>query len=418
MQESNRICKRVIAEAKLEHWTNFVGTLSDKPDLADAWKKVQDMRAQYKRPNPVLRDGDAEFTNDVDKAEAFADAFKQTSQQGYLPAEVLDERLDYESSHPPPDPEPDESAHFNAPLSMAELERALSGIKKLKVGTGPDRVSYRMMRELPPSYKASLLYIYRQCWDQGRIPAVWKEATVRPIPKKGKPRSSLGSYRPISLTSHVGKVMERMIHRRLTFHLQTLRVIPRCQAGFQKGRSTTDHIAKLGAHVRRAAARRRCLFACFFDVKQAFPTVWHRKLLEKVAKIGLNGKMYNYIRDFLGNRSFRVAWGSALSDPEHCDMGVPQGAVIAPLLFNILLHDVIRVAKGDTEITVYADDIAIWREARQIRRIQVSSGRNPRIRQFMQDFQGAVDRVCKYMVENSLEREKQTPTNDGANIRA
>ena len=231
MQEANRTCKRVVAEAKLQHWTAFVDSLGPKPDLTGAWKKVNAMRAIYKRPNPVIKDGDAIFTNDVEKAEAFADAFKQTSQQCYLPEEVAEMRADYERSHPQPDPVPDESAHFNAPLTMAELERALAGIKKLKVGAGPDCISYRMMRELPPSYKANLLHIYRLCWDQGRIPAVWKEAKIRPIPKKGKPRTSVDGYRPISLTSHVGKVMERMIQRRLSFHLESLRVIPCCQAG-------------------------------------------------------------------------------------------------------------------------------------------------------------------------------------------
>ena len=104
-------------------------------------------------------------------------------------------------------PVPDDSLAVNTPLTCTELRRALASIKKVKVST----VSYRMLKEVPESFLKILLDFFQRCWDGGTIPAGWKHAIVVTIHKHGKPRKELGSYRPISLTSHLGKVYERMI---------------------------------------------------------------------------------------------------------------------------------------------------------------------------------------------------------------
>ena len=146
--------------------------------------------------------------------------------------------------------------------------------------------------------------------------------------------------------------------------------------------------------------RRRSLYACFFDVKQAYDSVWHHRLLEKVKDVGLNGRMYSYIQAFLGGRSFSVRSGTALSEKRFTDMGVPQGAVIAPLLFNIMLHDVDRTAGDKFTLTVYADDIALWYEPWNVRRPHTDSFHAKAARD---RFQEAVDRVCEYMASNGFQ---------------
>ena len=140
-------------------------------------------------------------------------------------------------------------------------------------------------------------------------------------------------------------------------------MIPLCQAGFRTGRGVSDHLVRLGAHVRRARLRRRALYSCFFDVRRAYDTVWHGRLLRKIKEVGLSGQMYNFVKAFLSKRTFQVRWKGALSNSQRLDMGVPQGSVIAPLLFSIMLYDINKIQKHDAIITLYADDLAIWKES-------------------------------------------------------
>ena len=187
---------------------------------------------------------------------------------------------------------------------------------------------------------------------------------MTPIHKQGKSREEVGNYRPISLTSHIGKIYERIVKQRLNHFCGSRGVIPLCQAGFRTGRGVSDHLVWLGAHVRRARLRRRALYSCFFDVRRAYDTVWHGRLLRKIKEVGLSGQMYNFVKSFLSKRTFPVRWKGTLSNSQRLDTEVPQGSVIAPLLFSIMLYDINKTRKHDAIITLYADDLAIWKETK------------------------------------------------------
>ena len=127
------------------------------------------------------------------------------------------------------------SLTVNSPLTLAELKRALSAIKKVKVSTGVDTVSYHMLREVPETFLKTVLGFFQRCWGGGAVPSGWKHAVIVPIHKHGKPRKELGSYRPISLTSHLVKVFERVVKHRLEYYCESkkssLRVRPASDGG-------------------------------------------------------------------------------------------------------------------------------------------------------------------------------------------
>ena len=175
-------------------------------------------------------------------------------------------------------------------------------------------------------------------------------------------------------------------------------MFPVCQAGFRQGRGVTDHLVKLGEHVGGAIGRRKVLLTCFFDISRAYDQVWHAKLLQKLNKIGISGNMYNYIRSFLSDRSMQVRWKGATSTTKGVSMGVPQGSVIAPLLFNIMVHGVDTAVKGKVVLTMYADDLAIWTDT-HIRRLHTNSSW---VKQSMKLFQEAVDGVVHFMQVNGF----------------
>ena len=392
--EAKQECKKIVAQAKIAEWKKFVYELQDRENLTEVYTKIKGMKGQYVSSNTKLVDGDEEYITSLSKANKLADIFCKASSFEGLTNEAKERRLK-EEEVTFVDPPPNNDLDINQDICMSELERALTGIKNVKVSEGPDRLSYRMLKEIPASYKKQVLILFQTCWKKGEMPSSWKTAVVSPIPKAGKSKRDPKNYRPIALTSHLGKIYERIVKDRLNHYCESKGIIPLCQAGFRKGRGVSDHLAKLSSHVRRARARRRMLFTCFFDVRRAYDTVWHRKLKQKLKKIGLSGNIYNFVKSFLSNRTFRVRWGHALSDSKRMEMGVPQGSVIAPLLFNLVMGDIDKSKVDGCTLLVYADDVAVVFETNMARIRNIDS--NPRYTRCMGIFQNQINKVNQFM---------------------
>ena len=349
MKAAKQNCNRSLAQAKKDPWMTFTDSVStDKQDLGAVWRKIKKMKEQVVAPEYKLRQGNSIYSTDQIKADAFAEAFTEASDCNSLPADMCQHCREIEADYY--DPEPDDSLTVTSPLTLTELKRALSAIKKVKVST------YHMLKEVLESFLKTLLGFFQRCWEGGTVPSGWKHAVVIPIHKHGKPRKELGSYRPISLTSHLGKVFERVVKHHLEYFCESKKVFLACQAGFRWGWGVMDH---LGEHIGRVLGKRKVFLSCFFDVSQAYDQVWHTKLLQKLKKIGISGKMNNYIKTFLSGRSMQVQWKGAMSTVKTVSIGGPQGSVIASLLFNIMIHGVITAVTGKVVITMYADDLAI-----------------------------------------------------------
>lgn len=119
----------------------------------------------------------------------------------------------------------------NEDFSMDELTFVLQS-RKRRSALGSDGVTCQMLRNLDCSQLPHLLDAYNAIWCSGVIPASWKEAIVVPLMKKGKPASQLSSYRPISLTSAAGKVLEAVALRRLEWIATAMDFLPRGMSGF------------------------------------------------------------------------------------------------------------------------------------------------------------------------------------------
>jgi len=131
------------------------------------------------------------------------------------------------------------------------------------------------------------------------VPLLWKKAIVMPVPKTGKDPTSTASYRPISLTSTMGKSMERIINTRLNWLLETNNVIANEQAGFRIHRSTSEHIAKLSQFIKDALDNKRILTAVFIDLKSAYDSVWKENLLLKLVRSGIRSNLLQWLESFL-----------------------------------------------------------------------------------------------------------------------
>ena len=249
---------------------------------------------------------------------------------------------------------------YNTPITMTELQCVIN--RKKNSSPGEDAIQYPMFKHLPHNALEILLDFYNKIWTSGEIPKDFKHAVITPIYKTDKPVSDPSSYRPIALTDHMGKILETIITDRLNSFLEEKNIINRCQSGFQGKRQTLDHLSRIVHAVQQSSDMNRITGACLLDLEKAYDLLWREGCLEEVDKCGISGKMYNYILNFLENRTFQVRINGSLSETYVQQNGVPQGAVISPTLFNILINSVTKLEKRFPHISLalYADDSAIY----------------------------------------------------------
>jgi len=399
MKRAKLNCKNVIALAKQQHWDDFCKSeVTESKNINKVWKKVKELKNGTILPSYPLKLNNSIFPSTQEKAKAFLNYFTENSLSSSLNPEIINYRKFEEAKESYSDPLPDQNHYLNAAFTLDELKEALSSFTSNSTAVGLDGISYQMLINFPPTWIQILHTFYQTCWQNGAIPTVWKKSVVVPIPKEGKVRSAVDSYRPIALTSNVAKVMEKIVLKRLLYHCDKNNIIPTNQAGFRKGRNTMDHLVKLSNNIKKQFARRKSCLATFCDIRKAYDRVWHARLLFKLRNIGINGIFYQYIKSFLSEREICTRVGRVYSDFKRIDMGIPQGSIISPTLFTILIHDLPDILSKGTKVVQYADDVAIWVNT------SLRKHTSQRMVLYVQKlYQLELDKLSLYMEENGLE---------------
>ncbi len=138
--------------------------------------------------------------------------------------------------------------------------------KSVITSPGKDEICYIMLKHLGVLASIKLLGFYYEVWVKGKLPTGWKESVIIPIRKPGKDPSNPNIYRPIALTSHIGKIMERIITERMVYYLGSRGILSPHQSGFGRGRGTMDPIICLETGVKKAQVNKESGMAVFFDV--------------------------------------------------------------------------------------------------------------------------------------------------------
>ena len=246
---------------------------------------------------------------------------------------------------------------FEKEFTMHELNIATRRANSRKA-PGPDEVCNEMISHMGHLAKQKLLLFINRTWKEGKLPTSWRTARVAPILKKGKPAGLPQSYRPISLTSCLGKVAERMVNYRLYHWLEKNKKIDDSQAGFRKGCRTEDQLFRFAQSTIDGFQRGEHTTAIFIDLQQAYDRVWRKGLLMKMGNIGIHGKMLQWIHAFLTNRTIQTTVEGATSSKRTVEEGLPQGSALSCTLFLIFINDLPSLLKVNKAL--FADDLVIW----------------------------------------------------------
>lgn len=367
------IARKTLIRVRKESLRNFISSINCNTPISKIWKKIKKFHGKYRRSNPpIIKNNNRDASSPKESAEWIAQSFAEIS-SGNFPPDQVKKKINMEKSKPDFS-EHGDKADYNEDYQMRELRDALSGCNKS--AAGPDDVSYEMISHCHPSIIQILLKLYNNIWNSHNIPAVWKEATVIPVLKPGKISSDVKSYRPISLTSCLGKLFEKMVSTRLTFYLESKNLLSNNQFGFRQAYSTMHPISRLFSKISEAFNKKQIVIAVFFDLEKAYDTTWRHGLIMNLHKLGIKGNMSLYLDDFLKHRTFRVQLGDSLSDQHVLKEGIPQGSVLSTLLFDIAINDILNNIPKEVEGLLYADDLTLSitaeRENLAVRQMQLT----------------------------------------------
>ena len=232
---------------------------------------------------------------------------------------------------------------LNTEITLSELEDVIKKRKTEGKSTDCYDVNPTMLRHFTSKAKDILLLIFNLSLDLGHW--CWDKQTVCFLKKIGK-SSYLdpGAYRPICLSSNIGKLLEKILESRLRSHCEFYDILGNPQEGFCPNRSTSRYLFKLLANLGEAKKKKLISMVLLIDFQKAFDSVWIPGLMVKLYNYGINGKILQLLNSFLSNRLVQLKVNGKMGGfHKICSLiGLPQGSILSPLLFIIFISEMLE----------------------------------------------------------------------------
>ena len=371
---ARKVFRKSCRDAQEKYWSEFTNKISDTTEgkIKIAWNILSKSKGSSKTNLCCVKDSHDNLPKDhasavENMAKHIASTCTPFPSAAFNAAEHLNISSTVSNLHHNPRPctvaDPNTDWMTN-PINVKEVLDLKTSLTKGSA-PGPDDIPPELIKNGPDSLFKALSLLFNYCWLNGVLPSTWKQAHVITI-FKGGDKSQAGNYRPISLTSVLAKLFEKVVSQRLCSYLGRNNFISPNQAGFRTNFSTMDHLFRLHEAIletfrksshKASSSNYKCV--AFLDISKAFDSTWIDGLLYKIwTKYKITGHAFSFLKAFLTDRAFKIVDKGACSSWHKLLAGVPQGCVLSPTLFLLFINDLCDNIAG--HICLFADDISLW----------------------------------------------------------
>lgn len=250
---------------------------------------------------------------------------------------------------------------INAEITVAEIKAAIKSYQTSGKSADKEHFNPVMFKHLGTNAIGYIGKLANICLKEGKW--IWDKAEVIFLKKYGKDTySKPGSYRPISISSYIGKLIEKILTARIYKFLIALHLYDPNQEGFTPRRNTIRYLNRLINGVKSDIQKKLTAICLFIDFEKAFDSIWKAGLIVKLHKLGIRGNFLQLINDFLVNRKVKININGVVgNNRQSSGVGLPQGSALSPILFRIFIMDILEDLENNEEITIFkfADDGSI-----------------------------------------------------------
>lgn len=358
-QAANNLKNQVqiqIKQFRNDQWALLLTNLDEDDPNKNTWTTLRILKNKTTYKNYPIQGPNGPVFTANEKANVLADSLQNRFTPNDIPPPPnhnpppIIPTINQFLNNPPPSP----------PIRPVTLEELSTEIARLnpKKAPGPDSITNKHIKMLPPEYLPTILNLINSITSLAIFPPSWKHANIITFPKPKQNPTLPTNHRPISLLNSLSKLTERFILNRTKEENDRLQIIPNIQFGFTEAHSTEQQALKLTEIIYSAFAIHYRCSAVMLDIAAAFDTVWHQALIYKLITLQVNSQLIQLIISFLQDRTFAVRLNNQFSTTRPISAGVPQGAVLSPILYNLYTSDIPSTIPN-THVLTFADDTAI-----------------------------------------------------------
>ena len=334
-----------LTEIRTEKWMEWCTTICQHTKLAQIWNFLKRVSGKYKRSQAIHPQPQVE-------ADRLATKFAERTKTQNLPQST--QQLQTELA-------PARNMAINQACQEEDTTDVEYTLQELRItyktgkdtAPGEDRITYTMISCLGEAGESMVLKLINTTHVGEHRPTSWNRQDTQPIPKPKDPENP----RPIALVSCIEKTAEKMVLKRLQYKTGPL---DKHLYAYTEGISTAECITDVLSYI----DGRQALVA-FIDYEKAFELASPTVILYSLVKKGIKGRILNWTKKYLQNREARVKFQGHYSEYKNLENGTPQGGILSPFLFNILMENIATIALPQgVEIFIFADDVCLVAKGR------------------------------------------------------
>ena len=383
---------------QLQHqtWGEIIEKIQESNDPRDFFTSVKRFAGFSKRKRLQIKDNNGNIIhNPEQKIKHFQDHWQQVfrnDQEDHLFDAGNIDRVENEVADRNFELTPtarSDIANMNPSFPTVNTEEVRDIIKRLKPkAPGPTGINAATLKHLPHKAIQNLTTIYNHALSMGYIPKIFKIAKMIFIPKGNKPGAEVSDHRPISLMEVHGKVLDKILNRRLQTSINDKGLNHPDQHGFRPKRGCHTALATINEEIARAINNNHRFAVVMRDVQKAFDKTWINGLKYKILRAQFSQQLIRALSSYLTDRQAYIAIDGEEGPSFGLMSGVPQGGCLSATLYSFFIHDIPEhIPNGNARVTnvTYCDDIS-----------QVVSRPGRSLHQLYQDVERAVVHVNDY----------------------